>query len=208
MNAANKVLLMTGVALFGVSASQAAQAQYFSSEGRSGHYGDMFLAGTQKTSIEQNVMATVRVSNNFGEIEIRDFVVNYNSHNAQVLDDRNVKHRIRVKQTPSGAEKFTWELWQAVCRKEFAKISKRPAPSETLKKLPDQVSISFDGSLFSIPVKRLDRKDNCQIWAKRKSMLNGFPYIATPIMAPPIGPTRKLLWGLAGFGRTERRCAC
>ncbi len=160
MNAANKVLLTTGVALFGMSASQAAQAQYFSSEGRSGHYADMFLAGTQKTSIEQNVMATVSVSNNFGEIEIRDFVVNCNRYNAQVLDDANVGYAIRVKQTPSSAEKFTWELWQAVCRKDFAKISKRPAPSPTLEKLPDQVSISFDGSLLSIPVKRLGRKEN------------------------------------------------
>lgn len=160
MNAASKVLLTTSVALVGMSASQAAEAQYFSSEGRSGHYADMFLAGTQKTSIEQNVMATVRVSNNFGEIEIRDFVVNCNRHNAQVLDDANVGHAIRVKQTPSGAEKFTWELWQAVCRKGFAKISKRPAPSPPLEKLPDQVSISFDGSLFSIPVKRPDRKEN------------------------------------------------
>lgn len=160
MNAANKVLLTTGVALFGMSVSQAAEAQYFSSEGRSGHYADMFLAGTQKTSIEQNVMAIVRISNNFGEIEMRDFVVNCNHHNAQVLDDGNVNHRIRVKQTPSSAEKFTWELWQAVCRKEFAKISKRQAPSPTLEKLPDQVSISFDGSLFSIPVKRLGSKEN------------------------------------------------
>lgn len=160
MNAANKVLLTTGVALFCVSASQAADAQYFSSEGRSGRYADMFLAGTQKTSIEQNSMATVRVSNNFGEIEIRDFVVNCNRHNAQVLDDENVSHAIRVKQTPSSAEKFTWELWQAVCRQEFAKISKRPAPSPALEKLPDQVSISFDGSLFRIPVKRLDRKES------------------------------------------------
>lgn len=160
MNAANKVLLTTGVALFGMSTSQAAQAQYFSSEGRSGHYADMFLAGTQKTSIEQNVMATVRISNNFGEIEIRDFVVNCNRYNAQVLDDANVGYAIRVKQTPSSAEKFTWELWQAVCRKDFAKISKRPAPSPTLEKLPGQVSISFDGSLLSIPVKRLGRKEN------------------------------------------------
>ncbi|MCZ7912279.1 hypothetical protein O9X94_23380 [Agrobacterium leguminum] len=160
MNAANKFLLTTSVALVGMSASQAAEAQYFSSEGRSGHYADMFLAGTQKTSIEQNVMAAVRVSSNFGEIEIRDFVVNCNHHNAQVLDDANVNHAIRVRQTPSSAEKFTWELWQAVCRKEFAKISKRPAPSATLEKLPDQVSISFDGSLFSIPVKRLGRKEN------------------------------------------------
>lgn len=160
MNAANKVLLTTGVALFGMSASQAAETQYFSSEGRSGRYADMFLAGTQKTSIEQNVIATVRISNNFGEIEIRDFVVNCNRHNAQVLDDANVGHAIRVKQTPSSAEKFTWELWQAACRKDFAKISKRPAPSPTLEKLPNQVSISFDGSLFSIPVKQLDRKEN------------------------------------------------
>lgn len=160
MNAANKILLTTTVALFGMSASQIAYAQYFSSEGRSGHYADMFLAGTQKTSIEQNMMATVRVSNNFGEIEMRDFVVNCNRHNAQVLDDANVNQAIRVKQTPSSAEKFTWELWQAVCGKEFAKISKRPAPSPTLEKLPDQVSISFDGSLFGILVKRLDRKEN------------------------------------------------
>ncbi|OOO28794.1 hypothetical protein BS627_01145 [Agrobacterium salinitolerans] len=160
MNAANKFLLTTSVALVGMSVSQAAEAQYFSSEGRSGHYADMFLAGTQKTSIEQNVLTTVRVSNNFGEIEIRDFVVNCNRHNAQVLDDANVNHRIRVKQTPSSAEKFTWELWQAACRKEFAKISKRAPPSTTLEKLPDQVSISFDGSLFSIPVKQSDRKEN------------------------------------------------
>lgn len=160
MNAANKVLLTTSVALFGMGASQAAQAQYFSSEGRSGHYADMFLTGTQKTSIEQNVMVTVRVSNNLGELETRDFVVNCNRHNAQVLDDANVNHAIRVKETPSSAEKFTWELWQAVCRKDFAKISKRPAPSPTLEKLPDQVSISFDGSLFGIPVKRLGRKEN------------------------------------------------
>ncbi|EMS99435.1 hypothetical protein H009_02443 [Agrobacterium tumefaciens str. Cherry 2E-2-2] len=160
MNAANKVLLTTGVALVGMSAPQAAEAQYFSSGGRSGHYADMFLAGTQKTSIEQNLMATVRISNNFGEIEIRDFVVNCNRHNAQVLDDGNVNHRIRVKQTPSSAEKFTWELWQAVCQKEFAKISRRSTPSTRLEKLPDQVSISFDGRLFSIPTKRLDRKDN------------------------------------------------
>ncbi len=160
MNAASKALLSTGAALFGIGAPQAAEAQYFSSEGRSGHYADMFLIGTQKTSIEQNVMATVRVSNNLGEVETRDFVVNCNRQNAQVLDDANVNHSIRVRQTPSGAEKFTWELWQAVCRKDFAKISKRPAPSQRLEKLPDQVSISFDGSLFSIPVKRLDRKEN------------------------------------------------
>lgn len=160
MNAASKVLLSTGVALFGMSAPQTAEAQYFSSEGRSGHYADLFLIGTQKTSIEQNVMATVRVSNNFGEIEIRDFVVNCNRQNAQILDDANVSHAIRVKQTPSSAEKFTWELWQAVCRKDFAKLSKRPAPSPALEKLPDQVSISFDGSLFRIPVKRLDRKES------------------------------------------------
>ncbi|PZU75652.1 MAG: hypothetical protein DI546_08675 [Rhizobium sp.] len=160
MNVASKALLSTGVALFGIGAPQAAEAQYFSSEGRSGHYADMFLIGTQKTSIEQNVMATVRVSNNFGEIEIRDFVVNCNRHNAQVLDDGNVNHRIRVKQTPSSAEKFTWELWQAICRKDFAKISKRSAPSPSLEKMPDQVSISFDGSLFSIPIKQLGRKDN------------------------------------------------
>lgn len=160
MNAANKVLLSTGVALVGMSASQAAEAQYFSSEGRSGHYADMFLTGKQKTSIEENVMATIRVSNNLGEIEIRDFVVNCNWHNAQVLDDANVSHAIRVKQTPSSAEKLTWELWQAVCRKEFAKISKRAAPSTAFEKMPDQVSISFDGSLFSIPVKQLDRKEN------------------------------------------------
>lgn len=160
MNAANKVLLTTGVALFGMGASQAAQAQYFSSEGRSGHYADIFLIGTQKTSIEQNVMATFRTSNNFGEIEIRDFVVNCNRQNAQILDDANVSHAIRVKQTPSGVEKFTWELWQAVCRKDFAKISERSAASPSLEKLPDQVSISFDGSLFSIPVKRLDRREN------------------------------------------------
>ncbi|MGV2050443.1 hypothetical protein ACQZ48_10180 [Agrobacterium sp. 22-209-1] len=160
MNAANKVLLTTGAAIFSMSASQAAQAQYFSSEGRSGHYADMFLTGTEKTSIEQNVVATVRFSNNLGEIETRDFVVNCNRHNAQVLDDANVNHAIRVKKTPSSAEKFTWELWQAVCRKEFAKVSKRPAPSSTLENLPDQVSISFDGSLFAIPVKRLDIKEN------------------------------------------------
>jgi hypothetical protein len=160
MNAASKALLSTGAALVGMSAPQAAEAQYFSSEGRSGYYADMFLAGTQKTSIDQNVMAAVRVSNNLGEIEIRDFVVNCNRHNAQVLDDGNVNHRIRVKQTPSSAEKFTWELWQAVCRKDFAKISKRSAPSPSLEKLPAQVSISFDGRLFSIPVKRLGRKEN------------------------------------------------
>lgn len=160
MNAASKILFSTGAALFWTSAPLTAEAQYFSSEGRSGHYADMFLAGTQKTSIDQNVLATVRISNNFGEIEIRDFVVNCNHHNAQVLDDGNVIHRIRVKQTPSSAEKFTWELWQAVCRKDFAKISKRSAPSPSLEKMPDQVSISFDGSLFSIPVKRLGRKEN------------------------------------------------
>lgn len=160
MNAASKVLLTTSMAIVGLGASQGAEAQYFSSEGRSGQYADMFLAGTKKTSIEQNVIATVRVSNNFGEIEIRDFVVNCNRQNAQILDDANVSHAIRFTQAPSGAEKFTWELWQAVCRKDFAKISKRPAPSPPLEKLPDQVSIFFDGSLFSIPIKRLGRKDN------------------------------------------------
>ncbi|WHA41915.1 hypothetical protein [Agrobacterium larrymoorei] len=156
MTAANKVIFGAGAlfSLFVISAP--AEAQYFSSDGRSGFYADAFLMKVQKTSVGDNRMAAVRLSNNRGEIETRDYVVNCNRHFAQVLDDNNVNHELQPSKTPSSADKMNWELWHAVCRKEFAKVSKRGEPIASLKTLPSEIPLNFDGKSVRVTVKEAD----------------------------------------------------
>ncbi|WP_288431113.1 hypothetical protein, partial [uncultured Agrobacterium sp.] len=76
MTAANKAISGAGAlfSLFVISAP--AEAQYFSSDGRSGFYADAFLMSVQKTLVGDNRVAAVRLSNNRGETETRDYVVN------------------------------------------------------------------------------------------------------------------------------------
>lgn len=156
MTAAIKAISGAGAlfSLFVISAP--AEAQYFSSDGRSGFYADAFLIKVQKTSVGDNRMAAVRLSNNRGETETRDYVVNCNRHFAQVLDDNNINHELQPSKPPSSAEKMNWELWHAVCRKEFANVSKRGEPIASLKNLPSEIPLNFDGKSVKVTVKEAD----------------------------------------------------
>lgn len=157
MTAANKALLSAGAVFSAMLISSApAEAQYFSSDGRSGFYADAFLMKVQKKSVGDNRMAAVRLSNNRGETETRDYVVNCNRHFAQVLDDNNINHELQSSKPPSNADKMNWELWHAVCRKEFAKVSKRGEPIASLKNLPLEIPINFDGKSVKVTVKEAD----------------------------------------------------
>lgn len=156
MTAANKAILSAGAVFSALMMPAPAHAQYFSSDGRSGFYADAFLMSVQKTSVGDNRVAAIRLSNNRGETETRDYVVNCNRHFAQVLDDNNVNHQLQPSKPPSSAEKMNWELWQAVCRKEFAKVSTRGEPTASLKNMPSEIPINFDGKSVKVTVKETD----------------------------------------------------
>jgi len=156
MTAANKPVIGAGAVFLALMMSASAEAQFFSAEGRSGFYADAFLINVQKTSVADNHVAAVRVSNNRGETETRDYVVNCNRHFAQVLDDSNLDHELEPSKTPSNAEKMNWELWHAVCRKEFAKVSKRGEPIQALKNLPSEMPLDFKGKSVKLTVKEAD----------------------------------------------------
>ncbi|WHA43227.1 hypothetical protein [Agrobacterium larrymoorei] len=156
MTAANKVRLGAGAIFSVLMISVPAEAQYFSSDGRSGFYADAFLMKVQKTSVGDNRMAAVRLSNNRGETETWDYVVNCNRHFSQVLDNNNINHELQPSKPPSSADKMNWELWHAVCRKEFAKVSKRGEPIAPLKNLPSEIPLNFDGKSVKVTVKEAD----------------------------------------------------
>lgn len=156
MTAANKAILSAGAIFSALIMSAPAEAQYFSSDGRSGFYADAFLMNVQKTSVGDNRVAAVRLSNNRGETETRDYVVNCNRHFAQVLDDNNVNHQLQPSKPPSSADKMIWELWQAVCRKEFAKVSKRGDAIAPLRNLPSEIPLNFNGISVKVSVREAD----------------------------------------------------
>ncbi|NKC48012.1 hypothetical protein HED54_04540 [Ochrobactrum anthropi ATCC 49188] len=85
MNAANRRLLIAGFAVILSTTAFTANAQYFSSEGRSGLYREYFLQSVEATGVEDNRIVTVIASDNRGESETSEFVVNCNDTMAQIL---------------------------------------------------------------------------------------------------------------------------
>ncbi len=156
MTVANKAILSVGATFSALMISASAHAQYFSSDGRSGFYADAFLMSVKKTSVGDNRVAAVRLSNNQGETETRDYVVNCNEHFAQVSGDNNINHQLQPSIWPSSADKMNWELWQAVCRKEFANVSKRGEAIASLRNLPPEIPLNFDGKSLKVKVNEDD----------------------------------------------------
>jgi hypothetical protein len=156
MTAAIRAILSAGVVFSTLMISAPAYAQYFSSDGRSGFYADAFLMSVQKTSVGDNRVAAVRLSNNRGETETRDYVVNCNKTFPQVLDDKNVNHQLEPSKPPTSTEKMNWELWHAVCRKEFAKVSNRGEAIVSLQNLPSEIPVNFAGKSVKVTLKEAD----------------------------------------------------
>lgn len=156
MNAANRRLLIAGIAVVSSTAAFTANAQHFSSEGRSGLYREYFLQGVEATSVEDNRIATVIASDNRGGSETSEFVVNCNDTMAQVLDGDNLNHQIDIRKEPSGADRLYWELWFAACRNDVAKLSKRTEIQTRLKTLNGKTELSLKDMPYTVRLQSLD----------------------------------------------------
>lgn len=156
MIAAFKRASCIGLATLLVSAASPAFAQYFSSEGRSGLYREYFLQGVEATGLEDNRIATVIASDNRGESETNEFVVNCNDTMAQVLDGDNLNHQIDVRKEPSSADRLYWELWFAACRKDVAKLSKRAEIHNRLETLNGKTELSLKDTPYTVRLQSLD----------------------------------------------------
>ncbi|QWK79427.1 hypothetical protein [Ochrobactrum sp. BTU1] len=160
MNAASKLLWSFGLMLYGSVVSGAAHAQFFSSSGRSGLESEFFLQKIESTGLEDNHIAKVISYNNRAQQEIREYVVNCNPYMPQVLDSDDESHPIDIKNDPSSAEQTIWELWHAVCNKEFARISKRPPLQENLAMVDIMTEPEFNGTPYSLHYQALDYSKN------------------------------------------------
>lgn len=156
MNAANRRLLIAGISVVFSTTTFTANAQYFSNEGRSGLYREYFLQNVDATGLEDNRIATVIASDNRGESETVEFVVNCNDTMAQVLDGDNLNHRIDVRKEPSSADRLYWELWFAACRNDVAKLSKRTEIQTRLKTLNGKTELSLKDMPYTVRLQSLD----------------------------------------------------
>ena len=156
MNAANRRLLIAGFAVILSTTAFTANAQYFSSEGRSGLYREYFLQSVEATGVEDNRIVTVIASDNRGESETSEFVVNCNDTMAQILDGDNLNHQIDVRKEPSSADRLYWELWFSVCRKDSAKLSKRAEIQKRLKTLSGKTELSLKDTPYTVRLQSLD----------------------------------------------------
>ncbi|NKB83731.1 hypothetical protein HED51_11245 [Ochrobactrum grignonense] len=156
MNAANRRLLIAGFAVILSTTAFTANAQYFSSEGRSGLYREYFLQSVEATGVEDNRIVTVIASDNRGESETSEFVVNCNDTMAQVLDGDNLNHQIDVRKEPFSADRLYWELWFSVCRKDSAKLSKRAEIQKRLKTLSGKTELSLKDAHYTVRLQSLD----------------------------------------------------
>lgn len=156
MNAANRRLLIAGIAVILSTTAFTANAQYFSSEGRSGLYREYFLQSVEATGVEDNRIVTVIASDNRGESETSEFVVNCNDTMAQVLDGDNLNHQIDIRKEPSSADRLYWELWFSVCRKDSAKLSKRAEILNRLEALNGKTELSLQDTPYTVRLQSLD----------------------------------------------------
>jgi len=156
MNAANRRLLIAGIAVVFSTSAFTANAQYFSSEGRSGLYRQYFLQGVEATGVEENRIATVIASDNRGGSETSEFVVNCNDTMAQVLDGDNLNHQIDIGKEPSSADRLYWELWFAACRNDVEKLSKRTEIQTRLKTLNGKTELSLKDLPYTVRLQSLD----------------------------------------------------
>lgn len=156
MNAANRRLLIAGISVVFSTTTFTANAQYFSHEGRSGLYREYFLQNVDATGLGDNRIATVIASDNRGESETSEFVVNCNDTMAQVLDDDNLNHRLDVRKEPSGADRLYWELWFAACRNDVAKLSKRTEIQTRLETLNGKTELSLRDMPYTVRLQSLD----------------------------------------------------
>lgn len=156
MNAANRRLLIAGISVVFSTTTFTANAQYYSHEGRSGLYREYFLQNLDATGLEDNRIATVIASDNRGESETSEFVVNCNDTMAQVLDGDNLNHRLDVRKEPSGADRLYWELWFAACRNDVAKLSKRTEIQTRLETLNGKTELSLKDMPYTVRLQSLD----------------------------------------------------
>ncbi|MBJ6134650.1 hypothetical protein JAU75_17550 [Ochrobactrum sp. Q0168] len=160
MVAASKLIWSIGLAAIGIVITGSAHAQFFSSGGRSGYASELFLQKVEKAGIEDNYIATVITYDNRAQKKTSDFVVNCNQYMPQVLTSDNINHSIDIKNDPSSAGKTIWELWHAVCKKDFAKISKRPPLQDNLAKVDITTEPEFNGTPYSLHYQSLDYSKN------------------------------------------------
>jgi len=156
MNAADRRLLIAGIAVVSSTMAFTANAQHFSSEGRSGLYREYFLQGVEATGVEDNRIATVIASDNRGGNETSEFVVNCNDTMAQVLDGDNRNHQIDIRKEPSSADRLYWELWFAACRNDVEKLSKRTEIQTRLKTLNGKTELSLKDMPYTVRLQSLD----------------------------------------------------
>jgi len=156
MNAANRSLLIAGIAVVSSTMAFTANAQHFSSEGRSGLYREYFLQDVEATGVEDNRIATVIASDNRGGNETSEFVVNCNDTMAQVLDGDNRNHQIDIRKEPSSADRLYWELWFAACRNDVEKLSKRTEIQTRLKTLNGKTELSLKDMPYTVRLQSLD----------------------------------------------------
>lgn len=156
MNAANRRLLIAGIAFVFSTTAFTVNAEYFSSEGRSGLYREYFLQSVEPTGVEDNRIATVIASDNRGESETIEYVVNCNDTMAQVLDGDNLNHQIEVRKEPSSADRLYWELWFAACRNDVAKLSKRAEIQKRLETLNGKTELLLKDAPYTVRLQSLD----------------------------------------------------
>lgn len=150
MTAANKAVLSAVMTITLAVAPFPAFADYFSSAGRGGHVFDYFIKSVENSGIKDNKIVTVITSSNSKLSSEAEYIVNCNPYMPHVVDEKDVSKDISIKQEPSSANKFEWELWYAACKKTYAKVSKRAPIQNGLKTLKDVPHVDLDGLAFTI----------------------------------------------------------
>lgn len=156
MNAVTKRASFIGLATLLVSSAYPALAQSFALEGRSGNYREFFLQDVELAGIEDNRIATVVGSDNRGRHETSEFVVNCNDTMPQVLSPDAVTSKIDIRSEPSNADRMIWQLWFAACRKEYGKLSARPAISKRLSSLNMETKLAANNKSYAVKLSSLD----------------------------------------------------
>lgn len=150
MNAVVNRFAFTGTLIVSISLSTAAPAQFFSTTGRTGHYAEFFIEGVKESGVKNNKIANVIQSSNDNLKKNEEFVVNCNTSIPQVINGKDNTKVLDIRTDPSSADKVEWELWFAVCKKQFAKLSKRSADNAALKRLNDINNFDFDGLPYAL----------------------------------------------------------
>lgn len=119
-----------------------AEPRLFSSGGGMGHYDHYYLVRSEPAGLNNNI-ALVRTVNNSGEVAEDEWIVNCNDTFPQVVDPSGQNLPLSFAVRPPKTVQTQYELWWAVCRKQFEKHAESSAESPSRLHAGQTGSIAF-----------------------------------------------------------------